>query len=90
MMLLIAAVAVGLVGFIIYALERRTKGEPIQWDVAGKISLLSGLVTSGVVFAVTADVPSSEVVQKVAEATSTMVDTVTASAQDMFVGTPSF
>lgn len=85
-MLIIAAVAVALVGFIIYALERRTKGEPIQWDVAGKISLLSGLITSGVVFATTAEVPTPDVIQKVAETTTDAI----ASAQDMFVGTPSF
>lgn len=86
-MLIIAAIAVGLVGFIIYALERRSKGEPIQWDVAGKISLLSGLVTSGVVFAVTADVANVEIVKTTADV---VTDAVTNVAQDIFVGTPSF
>ncbi len=89
-MLIIASIAVALVGFIIYALERRTKGEPIQWDVAGKVSLLSGIVTSGVVFAVTADVPSADILEKATSAVSHMSETVTNAAQDMFVGVPTF
>ena len=80
MMLVIASVAVALVAFIIYALDRRSKQEPIEWDQAAKISLMSGLITSGVVFSTTADIP--EVIET--------VKTTTESVQDMFVGTPSF
>ena len=83
MMIVIASVAVGLVAFIIYALERKSKSEPILWDSAGKLTLLSGLITAGVVFATTADIDSvKDVVEGVAAAVP--------EAQDMFVGTPSF
>jgi NADH:ubiquinone oxidoreductase subunit D len=84
MMIVIAAVAVGIVAFILYALERRSKGEAILWEHAGKLSLLSGLITSGVVFATTAEAVStvSDVATSVAEKASDI--------QDMFVGTPSF
>lgn len=83
MMIVIASVAVGLVAFIIYALERRSKSEPILWDSAGKLTLLSSLITAGVVFATTADMNS---VKDVVESTAAAVPEV----QDMFVGTPSF
>lgn len=83
-MIVIAAVAVAMVAFILYALERRSKGEPISWEHAGKLSLFSGLITSGVVFATTAEGVSAvtDVVTNVAEKA--------ADVQDMFVGTPSF
>lgn len=81
MMIVIASAAVAIVAFILYALERRSKGESIAWADAGKISLFSGLVTSGVVFATTAEsIPDvmTTVTEKVSE------------VQDMFVGLPSF
>lgn len=83
MMIVIASIAVGLVAFIIYALERRTKNEPIMWDSAGKLSLMSSLITAGVVFATTADI--SSVKDAVESASSVMPD-----VQDMFVGSPTF
>jgi hypothetical protein len=76
-------VAVALVSFIVYALERRSKKEPIVWEDAAKLSLFSGIVTSGVVFATTADVNA------VSEVATTVAETA-AVAQDMFVGTPTF
>ena len=82
-MIIIASVAVALVAFIIYALDRRSKEQPIEWDQAGKVSLMSGLITSGVVFATTAEVPAvTEGVKTVTE-TAQIVD-------DMFVGTATF
>jgi hypothetical protein len=81
MMIVIASVAVAIVAFILYALERRSKGEPISWEHAGKLSLFSGLITSGVVFATTAEA-LPEIVTKAAE--------TVADVQDMFVGTPTF
>lgn len=84
MMIIVASAAVALVAFILYALERRSKGEPISWEHAGKLSLFSGLITSGVVFATTADGIAS---------IPDVVNTVTEKAietQDMFVGTPTF
>jgi hypothetical protein len=81
MMIVIASLAVGLVAFIVYALERKSKGEAIVWESAGKLALFSGLVTSGVVFATTTDMSA------VSENIMPVVGDV---AQDMFVGTPSF
>lgn len=83
MMLIIASLAVALVSFIVYALERRSKKEPIVWEDAMKLSLFSGIVTSGVVFATTADVSAVKEVATVVTETATV-------AQDMFVGTPTF
>lgn len=83
MMLIIASIAVALVSFIVYALERRSKKEPIVWEDAMKLSLFSGIVTSGVVFATTADVSA------VKEVATVVADTAVV-AQDMFVGTPTF
>lgn len=83
MMLLIASLAVALVSFIVYALERRSKKEPIVWEDAAKLSLFSGIVTSGVVFATTADVGT------VLETANTISESA-AAAQDMFVGSPTF
>lgn len=81
MMLAISGIAVAIVCFILYALDRKSKGEPIAWDTAGKLSLFGGLLTSGVVFASTADVQT--VVETAAEAVPDM-------AKDMFVGKPTF
>ncbi len=79
-MIVYASVAVALVAFIIYALDRRSKEQPIDWSQAAKVSLMSGIVTSGVVFTTTADIPT----------VTETVKTTTEVAQDMFVGTPSF
>jgi predicted ATP-dependent Lon-type protease len=84
MVIIVASAAVAIVAFILYVLERRSKGESISWEQAGKLSLFSGLITSGVVFATTADgsVSIPDVINTVAENASEI--------QDMFVGTPSF
>jgi len=80
-MLVIISAAVALVAFIIYALERRSKSEPIVWSDALKLSLFGGLVSAGIVFATTA-----EPVKQAAE----VVTSTAAAAQEMFVGTPAF
>jgi len=82
MMIVITAVAVALVVFILYALERKSKDKPIDWIDAGKLTLFGGLLSSGVVFATTTDVASNVV------ETVTKIDV--SSVQDMFVGTPTF
>lgn len=82
MMLAISGVAVALVCFILYTLDRRSKGEPIAWDTAGKLSLFGGLLTSGVVFATTTDMSA------VAEIASEI--SIPEVTQDMFVGKPTF
>lgn len=81
MMIAIAGVAVALVCFILYALDRKSKGEPIAWDTAGKLSMFGGLLTSGIVFATTSDIPAVAEVVK---------ETVPEVAQEMFVGKPTF
>lgn len=77
--LIISSLAVALVSFILYVLERKSKSEPIVWENALKLSIFGGLVTSGVVFATTADIPEVAVVTESIPA-----------VQEMFVGTPSF
>ena len=79
MMIVIASVAVALVCFIVYALERRSKTQPIDWIDASKVTIFGGIITACVVFATTTDV---------------VVDAVKnieiPDVQDMFVGKPSF
>jgi hypothetical protein len=77
MMIVIASVAVAIVVFIVYALDRKAKGEGISWETAGKLSLFGGILTSGVVFAST--------VENVTEVVKAVVP-----SQDMFVGVPTF
>ena len=79
MIIAIAAISVALVCFIVYALERRSKGEPIDWTDAGKLSLFGGIISAGVVFATTTDV-----------VTDAVKNMEVPSVQDMFVGKPSF
>ena len=81
-MLIIASLAVALVTFIVYALERKSKSEPINWEHAVKLTLFGGLITSGVVFASTADI--------VPDVAKTVAETVPSAVQEMFVGAPSF
>jgi len=81
MIIIVASIAVALVAFILYALDRKSKGEPIAWDTAGKLSLFGGLITSGVVFASTSE--------GVVETVKTVSETIP-NVQDMFVGNPTF
>jgi len=80
-MIAIAGVAVALVCFILYTLDRRAKGEPIAWDTAGKLSLFGGLLTSGIVFATGTEIPTS---------IDQVKDIIPDAAKDMFVGKPTF
>lgn len=84
MMMIVASVAVSLVAFIAYALDRKAKGKPISWETAAKVSLFGGLVTSGVVFATGAE--------GITEAVKTVTDSVptATTVQEMFVGLPTF
>jgi hypothetical protein len=81
MMIVISGVAVALVCFILYALDRKSKGQPIAWDSAGKLSVFGGLLTSGIVFATTTDVTT---------VVDTVKDAIPDAAHDMFVGKPTF
>jgi hypothetical protein len=79
--IIVSSIAVAMVAFILYAIERKSRGEPIVWEHAGKISVFSGLVTSGVVFATSGE--------GMPDLTKTVVEAV-APVQEMFVGTPTF
>ena len=70
--------AVAVVAFVLYIADRYSKEQPVDWLDAGKLALSAGGVASGVAYAVGSD--------NVTEA----VESVTAVAQDMFVGKPEF
>jgi hypothetical protein len=83
MMILYIPIAVVLVCFIVYALDRRSKQEPIDWFTAGKLSFFGGLMSSGIIFALSGN---TEAIQTVIETIKTEVPV----AQEMFVGVPTF
>ena len=78
--LLIVIVLVALAGIAVYAAERYTKKQPVDWTDASKIGLLSGAGAGGLLYAMGGD---TETVVATASVASTAV-------QDMFVGKPSF
>jgi len=78
--LLIVIVLVALAGIAVYAAERYTKKQPVDWTDASKIGLLSGAGAGGLLFAMGGD---TDTVVATASVASTAV-------QDMFVGKPSF
>lgn len=78
-MIIIASLAVAIVCFIVYALERRSKEQPIDWVDAGKVTIFGGIISAAVVFAVTTEVVSDVVKE---------IDIP--AVQDMFVGKPTF
>jgi len=78
-MIIIASVAVAIVCFIVYTLERRSKEAPIEWVDATKLSLFGGLITAGVVFATSTNVIAD-----------TMKNMDIPAVQDMFVGKPTW
>ena len=82
MMIAIIGASVALVCFILYALDRKSKEESIDWTSAGKLSVFGGLLASGVAFVTTAD--TSVVTETLKEVSIPEV------AQDMFVGKPTF
>jgi len=74
----IIAVVVAVVAVVVYVWDRRTKQEQIDWNDATKLALGAGSVAGGVAYAVGT------------ENVSEVVETVTAAAQEMFVGNPAF
>ena len=76
------AVAVSLVCFILYALDRKSKEEPIEWASAFKMSILGGLLGGGISFASSApDVLATAIKEMTPEVPP---------IQDMFIGIPTF
>ncbi len=74
------AVAIALVCFILYALDRRFRGEPIDWLTASKLTVLGGLLSGGIAYTVSS--PESVV--------AAVVIPEAPSVQEMFVGSPTF
>lgn len=62
----------------LYVIDRKSRGEPIELSILAKISSFSAIVSGGIIFALRS------------EYVSEAVTTVTETAQDMFVGKPSF
>ena len=85
-MLVIVSIAVAIVAFILYALERKSKEQPIDWVDALKLSLFGGLVSGGIVFTTTTEPVTSAVVQTITDA----APAIASATQEMFVGIPSF
>ena len=81
MMIVYIAIGVSLVSFIIYALDRRSKKEPIDWFTAAKLSLFGGLIASGVAYVSTSS--TSELKEIIPKTEIPLV-------QEMFVGVPTF
>jgi hypothetical protein len=71
------AIVVGIVvvaTLLLYVVDRRSKGEPMDYAILAKFGAFAGIVSGGIVVGLQSD------------AVSTAVET----AQDMFVGKPAF
>ena len=82
MMTLVISLAVAIVAFILYTLERKSKDEPIVWVDAMKLSLFGGIISAGIVFTTTAETVTTAVTE--------VIKDIPAVTQEMFVGSPSF
>jgi hypothetical protein len=70
--------AVAVTAFVLYIWDRHSKGQPVEWLDAGKLSLGAGGVAGGIAYVL---------------GTEDAVDTATSAvsaAQEMFVGKPEF
>jgi len=76
------AVAVALICFVLYALDRRFRGERIDWLAASKLTVLGSILSGGIAYTVSSP---EVIVEAVKTATSE-----TAAVQEMFVGVPTF
>lgn len=76
------ALAVALICFILYALDRRFRSEPIDWLAASKLTVLGGLLSGGIAYTVSSP-------EAVVEAVKNVVPEAPL-AQEMFVGVPTF
>ena len=76
------ALAVALICFILYALDRRFRSEPIEWMTAAKLTILGGLLSGGIAYTVSSPEAIVEAVKSVVPETP--------AAQEMFIGVPTF
>ena len=81
MIVFYSAALVAIVTFILYALDRRAKGEPIDFMTALKLTLFGGLTSGGVAYATTTGETVLEAVKAIPE-----IPVI----QEMFVGEPVF
>lgn len=79
MMPLYITIAATLICFILYALDRKFRGEPIDWPTALKLSTVGALLSGGIAYAT-----SPEAVVEAVKAIETPA------VQEMFVGVPTF
>ncbi len=82
MLPLYIAIAASLICFILYALDRRMRSEPIEWMSAAKLTIMGGLLSGGIAYTVSSP-------ESVVEAVKAVVPE-TPSVQEMFVGVPTF
>jgi len=73
-------IASSLICFILYAIDRRLRGESLDWMTAVKITSVGSLLSGGIAYAVSSP-EVIEVVNTVADIPMT---------QEMFVGVPTF
>ena len=81
MMIVVSSIAVAIVCFILYTLDRKSKSEPIDWTQASKLSVFGGIITAGVVFATSGE--------NIPDLTKPL-QAIVSETQDMFVGVPTF
>jgi len=81
MWIIYVSIGVALVSFILYAIERRSKQEPLDWFTALKLSVFSSLMSAGIVYVT----QSPETIELIKEITPEVPV-----VQEMFVGKPSF
>jgi hypothetical protein len=81
MLPLYVTIAATLICFILYALDRKFRGEPIDWMTASKLSIVGALLSGGIAYTVSSPEAVVEAVKAVAE---------TPTVQEMFVGVPTF
>jgi hypothetical protein len=80
MLPLYVTIAATLICFILYALDRKFRGEPIDWMTASKLSIIGALLSGGIAYTVS----SPEAVVEAVKVTETPA------VQEMFVGVPTF
>jgi hypothetical protein len=71
-------IAVALLCFILYALDRRSRSEPVEWASAMKLSTFGSLIGAGIAFVLTPGDTTLKVLPEIVP------------SPEMFVGTPSF
>lgn len=81
MQIVYITIAASLICFILYAIDRRLRGESLDWTTAVKITSVGSILSGGIAYAVSSPEVVVEAVKAVAE---------TPAAQEMFVGVPTF